>query len=117
MSPHQRSGIWFRIAFTLASLGTAALTLDAHAQDIERGRALYENHCQVCHKVDIHGRKGRAAIGVSELREIVERWQTNQKLRWTSQEIDDVVYFLSTTRYFFTTSVEQDPLQRGAAPR
>ena len=111
MSPHREAGVLFRIAFTLASLGTAALTLDAYAQDIERGRALYENHCQVCHKVDIHGRKGRTAIGVSELREIVERWQANQKLRWTAQEIDDVVHFLSTTRYFFTTSVEQPPAQ------
>lgn len=99
-----------RIGLRLAAAGAMVIGMAAggaaYAQNIERGRALYENHCQVCHKIDVHGRKNRAAIGIAELREIVDRWQANQKLRWTSEEIEDVVQFLSTTRYFFTTSVE-----------
>jgi hypothetical protein len=46
------------------------------------------------------------AIGIAELRAIVERWQTYQKLHWTADEIEDVVQYLATTRYFFTTSAD-----------
>jgi mono/diheme cytochrome c family protein len=92
-----------RIASVLAFLGTAAVSLDVHAKDIERGRQLYENHCVQCHTVQVHGRKNRTALSVADLREIVDQWQANQKLRWRQDEIDDVVHYLSTTRYFFTT--------------
>jgi len=98
--------ILLRIGFALSFLGIMALTLDVHAQNIERGRMLYENHCQVCHTSEIHGRKGRVAIGITELRAIVARWQANQRLNWNADEIEDVVHFLATTRYFFTTSAD-----------
>jgi cytochrome c2 len=105
----RRSGDWLlRLVSAAAFLAVAAVSIDAHAQNIERGRTLYENHCQVCHKADIHGRKNRMAIGIAELRDIVQRWQANQKLRWSPEEIEDVVQFLSTSRYFFTTSVGAD---------
>jgi mono/diheme cytochrome c family protein len=98
--------VLLRIGFALSFLGTMALTLDVYAQNIERGRMLYENHCQVCHTSEVHGRKGRMAIGIAELRAIVGRWQTYQKLHWTADEIEDVVQYLATTRYFFTTSAD-----------
>jgi mono/diheme cytochrome c family protein len=91
-----------KIAAMAAFFGTMLVTLDAHAQNIERGRALYENHCQVCHSAQIHGRKARTALSASELRGIVDLWQRNQALRWSTEEIDDVVQFLSATRYFFS---------------
>ena len=102
------SDFLLRLLSAAAFLAVAAVSIDAHAQNIERGRRLYENHCQVCHKIDVHGRKNRTAIGIAELRDIVQRWQENQKLRWTAEEIEDVVQFLSTSRYFFTTSVGTD---------
>ncbi len=92
-----------RLASAIAFLGTAAVTLDVHAQDLERGRALYENHCQKCHTVKVHTRKNRAALSVDELREIVNLWQNNQGLSWRDDEIEDVVRYLAQTRYFFTT--------------
>lgn len=92
-----------RVASVLAFLGTAAVSLDVHAQNIERGRELYENHCVKCHTAQVHGRKNRAALSLGDLREIVDQWQRNQALRWRPDEIEDVVYYLSTTRYFFTT--------------
>ena len=97
------SDVLWRLACAVACAGVAAVSFDVHAQDIERGRALYENHCQVCHKADLHGRKNRTAIGLQELRDIVQRWQRNQKLDWSPQEIEDVVGFLAATRYFFIT--------------
>lgn len=96
----------FRWAAVLAFAGTAALTVDAHAQNIERGRALYENHCQACHTAQVHGRKNRMALGIGDLREIVDRWQRNQKLGWNREDIEDVVQFLGTTRYFFTSRAD-----------
>lgn len=89
-------------AVVAACLGAVVIAADACAQNIDRGRALYENHCQVCHSAQIRGRKSRAALSMSELRGIVDSWQRNQGLRWTSDEIEDVVQFLSATRYFFS---------------
>jgi len=92
-----------RVASVLAFLGTAAVSVDVHAQNAERGRDLYENHCVKCHTTQVHGRKSRTALSLGELREIVDQWQSSQKLRWRADEIDDVVHYLSSTRYFFTT--------------
>ena len=92
-----------RLVSILAFLGTAAVSLDASAQSVERGRQLYENHCRACHTEQVHGRKNRTAISVGDLREIVDRWQSNQRLRWGRAEVDDVVQYLASTRYFLLT--------------
>jgi mono/diheme cytochrome c family protein len=73
----------------------------AEVPDLARGRALYENHCVVCHTQRVHTRPNRMALGAAELREIVDRWQREEKLRWGPQDIDDVVFYLRTTRYKF----------------
>lgn len=67
--------------------------------DAERGRALYENHCQVCHTPRVHSRADRLPINQAELRGIVDRWQQEEKLRWSAQDVSDVVEFLNRTRY------------------
>lgn len=95
--------LWLRLASAAAFLGTAAITVDAHAQNIERGRELYENHCQKCHTSKVHARKNRTALSLAELRDIVNQWQGNQGLRWREDEIEDVVQYLARSRYFFTT--------------
>lgn len=82
-----------------------ALPLSAAGQGIadpERGRALYENHCQVCHTPRVHSRPGKLPIGRDELRGVVERWQQAEQLRWDAQDIADVVEFLGRTRYGYT---------------
>jgi len=72
--------------------------------DAERGRALYENHCQVCHTPRVHSRVDRLPIKPAELREIVDRWQREEKLRWSEQDISDVVEYLNRTRYGYGTT-------------
>ena len=90
-----------------SSLAALALALaagagsTASAADLERGRALYENHCQSCHSVNVHNRKQRWPADLTQLRDIVERWQAQQKLRWSREDIDDVVYFLNVTQYSY----------------
>ena len=80
-----------------------AMPVAAFAQvpDAERGRALYENHCQVCHTPGVHSRANRLAITRAEVRDITENWQRQQALGWSEQEINDVVEFLNQTRYRF----------------
>lgn len=72
--------------------------------DIERGRALYENHCQACHTPRVHHRADRLPVNQVELRDIVDRWQREEKLRWSEQDISDVVEYLNRTRYGYGTT-------------
>jgi mono/diheme cytochrome c family protein len=73
----------------------------AQVPSVERGRALYENHCTVCHTSQVHARVNRIPVSRAEVREIVESWQTQQKLAWGTQEVEDVVEFLNRSRYQF----------------
>jgi mono/diheme cytochrome c family protein len=73
----------------------------AEVPDPERGRALYENHCVVCHTQNVHARPNRMSLSRTALREVVDQWQREEKLRWSAQDIDDVVHFLGTALYKF----------------
>ena len=84
----------------VASL-SAANVLAADVPDLARGRALYENHCQVCHTEKVHARPRRTTFTVEMLRDIVDKWQREENLRWSAQDIDDVVFYLGSTRYKF----------------
>jgi mono/diheme cytochrome c family protein len=81
-------------------LGVAASPVSsAGVPDAARGRALYENHCVVCHTPKIHSRPSRIPRNVNELRQIVTHWATAQDLRWSEEEIADVVWYLNETKY------------------
>ncbi len=86
-------------AIVAAILARAPATPAAGIPDVQRGRALYENHCQVCHTPKVHSRANRVPISYAELRGIVDSWQRDQNLRWSSEEMDDVVEYLNQTRY------------------
>lgn len=86
----------------LVCLALSAEVVWAQGASIERGRALYENHCTVCHTSTVHTRVNRIAVSRAEVREIVDSWQRQQKLNWGAQEVDDVVEFLNRTRYRFS---------------
>ena len=73
----------------------------AQMPNADRGRALYENHCVVCHTSKVHARVNRLPVSRAEMREIVETWQAQQNLHWGAQEVGDVVEFLNRTRYQF----------------
>ena len=40
-------------------------------------------------------------LTAAEMREVVDRWHREENLRWSAQEIDDVVHFLGVTLYKF----------------
>jgi mono/diheme cytochrome c family protein len=81
------------------ALEMVALHSVAFGADAERGRALYENHCIVCHTSKVHRREPRLAADSAQLNRIVTNWQAEQGLRWSREEIDDVVYYLKLTQY------------------
>jgi len=79
--------------------GAAASATDT--PNFERGRALYENHCQHCHTASIHSRPNRLPLTRDELTGIVDHFRRTANLGWTPEEIDDVVEYLNRTRYRF----------------
>ena len=85
-------------AFVVAVF-TLACQPAALGADAGRGRALYENHCVVCHTSKVHRREPRMAADVAQLYKIVNGWQAEQGLRWSREEIDDVVEYLARTYY------------------
>jgi len=93
---------WIMIAgFTAALLVPPALSDAAEIPDVARGGALYENHCQVCHTPNVHSRLNRIPLNADELRQIVAHWASQENLRWSAEEVEDVVYYLRQTRYKF----------------
>jgi len=84
-------------AFALCAAAAAASGADV--PDLARGRALYENHCVVCHTPKIHSRPNRIPLNVEELRQIVVTWAKDENLHWSEQEIADVVWYLNETKY------------------
>ncbi|HSE02491.1 MAG TPA: cytochrome c [Burkholderiales bacterium] len=83
------------------SLAGAAAAWGAEVPDMERGRALYENHCVACHTPKVHRRVPALPLGSDDLRYIVTLWASQQGLRWSRDEIEDVVHYLDRAHYRF----------------
>jgi mono/diheme cytochrome c family protein len=73
----------------------------AQIADAERGRMLYENHCQFCHTPQVHSRPNKPSLSRGEVSGIVDQWQRQQNLAWSRQDVADVMEYLSRTRYRF----------------
>jgi len=89
------------------SLGTVMLTLAlglasanvTGAEDLNRGRALHETHCLMCHDSVAYKRDKKIANTYEEVRAQVVRWQTNSGLSWSNEDIDYVAMYLAKTYY------------------
>lgn len=71
------------------------------AEDLERGRVLYETFCVSCHDRSLHARKEPLAKSYAQLKAQVQRWQDNIGLSWDKSEIEDVAAYLNHTVYLF----------------
>lgn len=94
----------FRLALLL-SVGCTLLPA-GHAADLERGKLLYENHCQECHESVVHVRHDRRARFLAELYWQTTRWATDRRLPWGYSEVEDVVQYLNSEYYKFNARVE-----------
>lgn len=98
---HKMMKRWPAAGLAAALTVFSSLSGAAEIPDLARGRALYENHCQFCHTPTIHSRPNRLPLNADELRQIVVHWSGQENLRWSAEEIEDVVYYLQQTRYKF----------------
>lgn len=86
-----------------ALIAFACLARSAAAEDAERGRLLYETHCQSCHYERIHNRDRSKSLikSLAQLRvEIVNRAQLT-KQRLTIEDLDDIAEYLNRSHYKF----------------
>lgn len=87
------------VAGWLAMVMMAPAAAPAAAADFDRGRALYENHCRVCHEDWAHTRDGRRVDSLEELRARVASWSVHSGLQWDDEEIDEVTRYLNRRFY------------------
>lgn len=66
-----------------------------------RGQLLYENHCMSCHDSMIRIRTRQQVGSLSGLRKQVSRWARHLQLRWSSEDLNDVVAYLNRQYYQF----------------
>lgn len=66
-----------------------------------RGQMLYENHCMACHESVVHIRSRQLARSLPQLREQVRRWADYLQLRWSGDEVEEVVRYLDRQYYRF----------------
>ncbi|HIP68227.1 MAG TPA: cytochrome c [Chromatiales bacterium] len=70
--------------------------------EFDRGRTLYENHCQFCHETWAHKRKSRLIGSLDSLRAWVTSWSVHAGLNWGEEEINDVTRYLNRRFYRLT---------------
>jgi mono/diheme cytochrome c family protein len=87
------------LAGCAARPSTTTTTVDA--RDFERGRALYDNNCRVCHTAKVHRRIPQLPVNEEELYRIVLTWAHYEGLSWTSEDVEDVVYYVNRMYYQF----------------
>ena len=74
-------------------------SLSGFAADFDRGRALYENHCQSCHEDWAHTRGKRKVTTLDGLRARVASWSVHSGLNWGTEEINAVTRYLNRRFY------------------
>lgn len=91
---------WLVLGWSIAAAWPLLAQLPAPPAE-SRGALLYQTHCIACHDTQIHWRDRRRATDWASLSAQVRRWQANSGLRWTDEEVNDVVRYLNTTIYRF----------------
>jgi len=89
------------IRFALALACVMCALVPAQGADAERGRALYEARCDLCHGTSIHVREARKATSFEGVRTQVARWNTELSGGWSADEINDVTVYLNNRYYVF----------------
>ena len=84
-----------------AFVGLVFVTVDAHAQDYARGKALHDTHCIACHDTRVYTREDRIARDYDQVRAQVVRWQQNVSLYWDAADINQVTGYIASRYYRF----------------
>ena len=87
------------IALLAAAL---ALPSGAAAQDLARGKLLYETQCNECHYERVHERLRSDVKDLAGLRDTVWRWSQKTKQRsFSLDELEDITLYLNASHYRF----------------
>ena len=86
-------------AITSASLCALLLAGAAQAQDVERGRLLYETHCATCHTERLHTRENSIIRSYGALRAEVGRRAALTNRNFSPDELEDVIEYLDRSHY------------------
>lgn len=89
------------IATALAAAACLAWLPGAAAQDAERGRKLYENHCLECHYERIHKRDPSRSLirSYAGLQAEVARRGTLTSQRFAIEDLNDIAEYLNRSHY------------------
>ena len=81
-----------------------AAALPAQAQDARRGRQLYETLCLTCHYEHVHERapERTEVHSLQELRKETALRAGLTGVRFTREDLEDVVAYLDQSHYHFT---------------
>lgn len=74
-----------------------AASWPAHSQD--RAKTLHDTYCLMCHDTQVYTRADRLADNYVQIREQVNRWQSNASLNWSALDIDLVATYLAQKFY------------------
>ena len=86
-------------ATTSASLCALLLAGAAQAQDVERGRLLYETHCATCHTERLHTRENSIIRSYGALRAEVGKRAAMTNRRFSPEELEEIIEFLDRSHY------------------
>ena len=88
----------------LALLAALCAALPAQAQDARRGRQIYETHCLPCHYEHVHERAPERSVvkSLEQLREEVAARAQQTQVRFTREDLEDVVAYLNQSHYRFS---------------
>ena len=79
-----------------------ALPLGAAAQDVQRGKLLYETHCNECHYERVHDRLRSDVKDLADLRDVVwRRARETKKRTFSLDELNDITEYLNVSHYRF----------------
>jgi mono/diheme cytochrome c family protein len=94
----------------LIAIAAAATGLPAAAQDIERGKLLYDTHCNECHYERVHERLRSDIKDLGQLRRVVARRALETRKRtFAPDELADIVGYLNASHYHFGTTAAKKP--------
>jgi mono/diheme cytochrome c family protein len=75
--------------------------LPSYADDVDRGEALHQEHCQRCHQSDIYNKPDRKVEDLVQLKQRVKQCELVNDLLWFEEEVNDVTAYLNTHFYLF----------------
>jgi len=95
------------VAWAQAPAQVTSPPLPAPPPGMSQGELLYKTHCIGCHSTQVHWREKKVAKDWRTLVAEVQRWQSNIKLGWGTEEVGAVAHYLNGAFYHFQEPEEK----------